>query len=139
MQLTWYDGGRKPPLPPEMEHGEWEEGGVLLVGDRGKIYRNRLIPEARMKSFRVPEPTLPRIPGEDHYRDWLNACRGGRAACSNFDLAGPLTETVLLGNIALKLRRAIAWDPRRLRVPRDPQADALLRGTYRAGWELQPG
>lgn len=130
VKLFWYDGGRKPPLPPEMEGGEWAEGGVLLVGDRGKIYRNRLIPESRMKDLRRPPPTLPRIANENHYQDWLTACRGGRPACSNFDIAGPLTETVLLGNIALRLRRKITWDPRRLRIPGLPEADALIRGTY---------
>ena len=134
LQLFWYDGGKKPPLPEEMKGGEWAEGGVLYVGDRGKIYRDRLIPEARMKDFQRPAPTLPRIPGENHYEDWLTACRGGRPASSNFDIAGPLTETVLLGNVALWLRRTIEWDAQRLRVAGLPEADALIRGAYRAGW-----
>jgi predicted dehydrogenase len=139
VKLFWYDGGKKPPLPPEMEGGEWAEIGVLLVGDRGKIYRNRLIPEARMKDLQLPPPTLPRIPNENHYQDWLSACRGGPPGCSNFDIAGPLTETVLLGNIALRLRRKITWDPRRLRVPGLPEADALIRGSHRPGWDVPVG
>jgi hypothetical protein len=87
-----------------------------------------------MKDLQRPTPTLPRVPNEDHYQDWLAACRGGPPACSNFDIAGPLTETVLLGNVALRLRCAITWDLRRLRVPGVPAADALLRGAYRTGW-----
>ncbi len=134
VRLFWYDGGRQPARPPELERGEWAEAGVLLVGDRGKLYRDRLIPESRMKDFQPPTPTLPRVPGENHYQDWLTACRGGRPACSNFDIAGPLTETVLLGNIALWLRREITWDAGRLRIPGLPEADALIRGTYRPGW-----
>ena len=138
LKLYWYDGGRKPPLPAEMARGEWDDNGVLFVGDTGKIYRNRLIPETRMKDLQRPTPTLPRVPNEDHYQDWLAACRGGPPACSNFDIAGPLTETVLLGNVALRLRRALTWDPRRLRVPGVPAADALLRGAYRTGWGPGP-
>ena len=139
LTLYWYDGGKKPPLPEEMARGEWDDNGVLFVGDRGKIYRNRLIPESLMKDVQRPAPTLPRIPNEDHYQDWLEACRGGRPASSNFDVAGPLTETVLLGNVALKLRRAITWDARRMRVPGVREADALIRGADRMGWEASAG
>ena len=139
LKMVWYDGGKKPPLPPEMERGEWEDNGLLYLGDAGKLYRNRLIPEARMKEFKRPAPTLPRIPDENHYQDWLTACRGGRPSCSNFDIAGPLTETILLGNIALRLRRKIRWDVRRCRIPGDAEANALLRKAYRPGWEAQAG
>lgn len=136
VRMFWYDGGKKPPLPPEMERRDWSENGTLYVGTKGKIYMGRLLPESRMKDFQRPDPTIPRVPNENHYQEWVNACKGGRPGCSNFDFAGPLTETVLLGNVALRLGRKIGWDPRRLRVPGCPEADAVIRREYRAGWDV---
>ena len=134
VKLFWYDGGKRPPLPPEMDRREWEDNGILYVGDKGKIYNGRLIPESRMKDFQRPAPTIPRIENEDHYADWLAACRGQRVACSNFDFAGPLTETVLLGNVALRTGRKLHWDAARLRVRGDDAAANLLQRAYRPGW-----
>ena len=139
LKMFWYDGGKKPAKPPEMGTREWDEGGTLYYGDKGKILGKRLLPDSLMRDYARPAPTIPRIPGEDHYRDWLIACKGGRPACSNFDFAGPLTETVLLGNVALRLGRKVAWDPKRLRVPGCPEADAIIRREYRKGWEVEAG
>jgi len=136
VKMFWYDGGKKPQLPPEMERREWDEGGTLYVGTKGKIYGSRLIPESRMKDFKRPDPTIPRVPGENHYQEWVNACKGGRPGCSNFDFAGPLTEMVLLGNVALRLGGKANWDPNRLRVPGRPGADTIIRRDYRKGWEI---
>jgi predicted dehydrogenase len=136
VKLFWYDGGKLPPKPAEMEDRTLADNGAFYIGDKGKIYAGRLLPESRMKEFTPPPATLPRIPDSDHYKDWLIACRGGRPACSSFDFAGPLTETVLLGNVALRLGRKIEWDARRLRVPGCPEADQHIRRPYRKGWEL---
>jgi len=136
VKLFWYDGGKKPAKPAELENREFGQGGALYIGDKGKIYEGRLLPESRMKEFTPPPATLPRIPDGDHYKDWLIACKGGRAACSNFDFAGPLTETVLLGNLALRLGRKIEWNARRLCVSGCSEADQHIRRTYRTGWEL---
>ncbi|MBM3858803.1 MAG: Gfo/Idh/MocA family oxidoreductase [Verrucomicrobia bacterium] len=136
VKLFWYDGGQCPPTPPEMEDRHFnKEHGALYIGDKGKIYAGRLLPESRMKEFTPPPATIPRIPGGDHYQDWLIACKGGRPACSSFDFAGPLTELVLLGNIALRLGRKIGWDARRLRVPHCSEAGQHIRRAYRKGWE----
>ena len=86
--------------------------------------------------FKPPAQTLPRIHDENHYQDWLIACRGGRPACSSFDFAGPLTETVLLGNLALRLGKKLSWDAKHLRIPGRPEADALIRREYRKGWDI---
>jgi hypothetical protein len=121
-----------------MERREWDDNGTLYVGDQGKIYKGRLLPESLMKDFHAPPQLLPRIENEDHYKNWIVACKGGPAACSNFDFAGPLTETVLLGNVALRLGGKIAWDPKRLRVPDCPGAEAIIRREYRSGWAVEP-
>jgi len=136
VKLFWYDGGKLPPKPPEMEDRKLADNGIIYIGEKGKIYAGRLLPESRMKEFTPPPPTIPRVPGGNHYEDWIIACKGGRPACSNFDFAGPLTETVLLGNIALRLGRKIYWDSRRLRAIGCPEADAHIRRAYRKGWEL---
>ena len=134
VKLFWYDGGKKPAKPAELGKRELGEGGSLYIGDKGKLYGGRLLPDSLMKDFKRPAATIPRIANDDHYQDWLIACRGGRPACSNFDFAGPLTETVLLGNIALRLGKKLAWDAKRLRVPGCREADPLIRRAYRKGW-----
>ena len=134
VKMFWYDGGKLPPLPPEMERRQWDNSGLLYVGDKGKIYNGRLLPESRMKDFQRPAPSIPRIENENHYADWLAACRGQRVACSNFDFAGPLTEIALLGNLTLRLGRKIEWDAKHLRARGCPEAAEHIRRAYRAGW-----
>lgn len=135
VKMFWYDGGKRPPIVPEMERREWDDNGTLYVGTKGKIYKGRLLPESLMKDFKRPDPTIARVPNENHYKEWVNACKGGQPGCSNFDFAGPLTETVLLGNVALRLGRKVTWDAKHLRVPDCPEAATQIRGEYRKGWE----
>lgn len=66
--------------------------------------------------------------------EWLNAIRGGPAPLSRFELAGPFTEIVLLGNLAVRLGKPLDWDPAGLRVPNAPEAAPLIRRAYRPGW-----
>lgn len=145
-KLTWYDGGLRPPRPDELEDGrEMGATGALLVGDRGKILAHErgysLIPESRAKEYGEPPKKLPRSPG--HYREWIEACKGGKPPGSNFDWAGPLAETVLLGNVALRLqlreeltRRKLLWDSPGMKVTNLAAANDFLRRTYREGWSL---
>jgi len=146
LKLVWYDGGLRPPRPPELEDGD-EMGamGMLLVGDRGKILgqgmRHRLLPEKLANEFGEPAEKIPRSPG--HYQEWAAACKGGAPAGSYFDWAGPLAEAVLLGNVALRLRlrqelvkHKLLWDPLNLRITNLPEANDFLRREYRAGWTL---
>jgi hypothetical protein len=69
-----------------------------------------------------------------HYEEWIRACKGGPKAYSNFDVAGPVTETVLLGNVAIRTGRRIEWDSKKLRVTNLPEANRLIRTEYRPGW-----
>ena len=87
-----------------------------------------------MESHRPPAPTLPRSKG--HLRDWLEACKGGKPASSNFEYAARLTEIVLLGNVALRVGRKIAWDGPNLEATNAPEAEQFIKGTYRSGWEI---
>lgn len=146
-KLTWYDGGLRPPRPEQLRDGDvMGDNGIMLVGKRGILLTDwttwRLFPEKLAREYgKEPPKRLPRSPG--HHQEWINACKSGPAAGSNFDWAGPMTETVLLGNVALRAqlrkkltRVALQWDSKKLGFSNLPEADAFLRREYRAGWAL---
>ena len=123
--LTWYDGGLKPPRPPELEPDDVMRD-IIYIGDKGKLMGERLIPESRMESYQKPPKTLPRSPG--HYQEWIAACRGGAPAGSNFlDHSGLVTEICLLGNIAVRAQKKLLWDGARMEFKNDKAANKLLR------------
>lgn len=148
--LTWYDGGLRPPRPRGLEDGQEvgkDQNGLLFIGDEGVLMTDvagrkpRLIPEARMKSYRLPKPTLPPSPG--HWKEWVNACKGGEPAGSNFDHAARLTETVLLGNVPLRpelreplSKQRLEWDTATGKFTNLPEANAFLSVPYREGYAL---
>jgi len=140
--LRWYDGGLKPPRPEELEDGrQLGDGGTLYVGEKGKILDGRIIPESKMARYQPPPKTLPRSPG--HYREWVNACKGGAPGGSNFNFAGPLTEVVLMGNLALRVelreqmaRHKLQWDAQKRQFTNVPEANEFLSRQYRQGWSL---
>jgi len=138
--VTWYDGANKPPRPKELKEERKLPGqGGLYYGDKGTLLaphggNPRLIPESRMKDFKMPEPFLGR--GTNHYREWVKACKGGPKPLANFDYAGPLTETILLGNIAARAGEKLQWDGANLKVTNMSEANRFLRREYRQGWTL---
>jgi len=140
--VTWYDGGLKPPRPDEMDEGEqMGTNGVLFIGDKGKMLEHRLISESRRQEYGKPPQVLPRSPG--HFEEWIEACKGGKLAGSNFDWAGPLAEVVLLGNVALRVelremltRTKLLWDGPNMKITNIPEANEFLRREYRDGWNL---
>jgi predicted dehydrogenase len=142
MNLVWYDGGLRPPRPADLPDGElMGDNGRLIIGDEGFILGNRIYPESRRRDVgEVPESIWRSV---GHYQEWIDACRGGRPAGSNFDWAGPLAEVVLLGNVALRveLRQILTttklmWDPANLTISNVDEANPFLRRTYRSGWSL---
>jgi len=143
VKMIWYDGGKLPPRPPELEEGrKLEDNGILFVGDKGKILCGgwsgppRLIPESKMKEYKRPAPTLPRSPG--HHKEWIEACKAGRPemAMAGFWYSGPFTEALLVGNLAVRLGRRVEWDARTMRSPNCPEADNYVTKFYRAGWDI---
>ena len=141
--LTWYDGGKQPELPPEMEGEAWEDNGTLFVGDKGKIVcgglseNPRLLPRSRMAGYQFPAPTIPRVPGNDPYQDFIRACKGGPPASSNFNVSGPFTEMVLLGNVAIRVfGKKLEWNAAAMTVANAPGAAAFIQAQYREGWEI---
>jgi len=141
VKLIWWDGGLKPPRPPELEPGRPmgdRSGGVIFNGDSGKIMCSCyardacLIPQSWMDSYDHPAPSLPRSIG--HREEWLEAVRGGQQAMSNFGYAGPLTEVILLGCVAIRMNDRLEWDGDSMTVTNLPEANAHIRRTYREGW-----
>ena len=144
LKLHWYDGGLLPERPEELEADRPldAEDGIIFVGDKGKILVRgwggespRLIPESRHQAFKFPAKTLTRSIG--HHNEWVQACKQGTPTASHFGFAGPLTEAVLLGSIAIRLGgEKLLWDPVNLKVTNSPEATALLHYPYREGWSL---
>jgi predicted dehydrogenase len=143
VKLTWYDGLRAP-RPEELEDGRrmgHVEGGALFKGSKGKIIAGvygegaRLIPENRMKEYKQPPKTIPRVKGS-HEMDWVRACKSGQPAGADFEYSGPLTEVCLLGNVARRIDARIEWDPVNMKVTNLPEADKYVRTQYREGWSL---
>lgn len=144
LKVHWYDGGLLPTRPDELEDGRPldAEDGILFVGDKGKMLVDgwggetpRLIPSARHREFQPPPKTLPRSIG--HHAEWIQACKKGTPTASSFDFAGPLTEAVLLGSIAIRMQgEALRWDSVNMKIPNLPDAEALLHYEYRRGWSL---
>jgi len=142
--VRWFDGDNRPPRPAELEEGrKLPDQGGLYYGDKGTLLlphgsRPELIPYAKMREFKPPEPFLPREKEGDrgHYLEWIRACKGGPKPLSNFDYAGPLTEAILLGNIAAKAGRKIMWDSAALKVTNMSEMNQHLSRKYRQGWTL---
>jgi predicted dehydrogenase len=149
VSVTWWDGGLMPPRPAGLEPGRRmgnEDGGILLIGEKGTIMAGcygespRLVPESAMKKYKKrPRRTLERIPeGPDgHEQDWIRACKGGKPASSNFEYSGPLSEMVLMGNLAVRFPdRELLWNGAAMEVTNDKDANAYVRRQYRGGWHL---
>lgn len=147
LRFTWYDGGLKPPRPPELEEGRPlrgepdEDEGLLFVGDTGKILcgfngkNPKLIPQSKMDAYRQPPKTLPRSPGNE--REWLNACKGSKEKPGgNFEFENLVTETLLLGNVATLTGEKLTWDRATMKVNNSDLAQKYIHPERRKGWEL---
>ena len=138
------DCARRAP-PNSTKTNKWARW-VLLIGDKGKMLTNmgrgagRLLPKELQDAVTALDPIIPRSQG--HYKEWADACKGGKPAGSNFDFAGPLAEVVLLGNVALRpqlreqlVKHKLLWDPEKLEITNLPDANKFLRREYRKGWK----
>ncbi|MFQ6130765.1 MAG: Gfo/Idh/MocA family protein [Armatimonadota bacterium] len=135
VRVVWYDGGLKPPRPRELPADRPLPGeGVIYIGDEGTMLGTQILSERRAKQFADTPKTLPRRAGV--WGEWFEACGGGEAASCLFDWAGPLTELVLLGNIAIRTGKRLEWDGENMRFTNDEDANKYLKEQYREGWAL---
>jgi predicted dehydrogenase len=151
VKFVWYEGhrdGKKNLPPPELLHGETPPGsGSLLVGAKGVLYspndygaRYLLLPKKAFAGFKPPQPTLPRNGRGDlgMKEEWVRAIMENKPeiAYSHFDFAGLLTETILLGNVAMRAGKKLEWDGENMKFPNAPDAEKFLHFEYRKGWTL---
>jgi predicted dehydrogenase len=156
LDISWYDGGIKPPVPEELvaENQELPEEGMMFVGDRGKIlggFRSenpRLIPEARMRAYRaahdLPEPAPRQNEGGRQGGDpsarnaaWIRAFKGGPPSYGDFTLAGPISDAMNLAAVSLRLGgRRLLWDAAAAKITNIAEANRFLTRDYRPGWEM---
>ncbi len=142
VRITWYDGGTKPPRPVEMEDGRrMPNSGILYMGTKGVMVGNgtsrvpRLLPESKMKAYKLPPETLKRRSGI--YGEWFEAVRGGDKPSEHWpDCAVPLTEIVLLGCIAVRTGGYLKWDGPNMRFTNSNAANKLVKPDYQNGWKL---
>lgn len=125
----------------EAQPGILASNGAVFVGTKGimaTVERGEgvhLLPAERWASYELPPQLLTRSPG--HMTDWVRACKGGEPGCSNFSIAAPYTEWVLLGVIALRVPGKLQWDNKNLRFTNNEEANKYVKPAFREGWELK--
>jgi predicted dehydrogenase len=144
VKIFWHDGLTERPEFPGVAHeellGDSDVNGSLFIGDKGMITtgcygeRTRLVPAEKMKDYVMPPPFLTRSPG--HYRDWIRAAKGGEPACSNFSVAGPFVQWMLLGVIAMKYEGKLEWDAEKGRFTNNDEANQWLKPKFHKGWKF---
>lgn len=136
LAMKWYDGGKRPDAAL-FEGEEPKNSGALIIGDQGKLYSWGDYGE-NWKLLGVDEPSdieFPKSPG--HFDEWVRAIKGGEKAMSNFpDYAGPLTETILLGNLAVWSGKKVEWDAKNLTATNLPELASFVKPEYRDGYVL---
>lgn len=162
MQMTWSDGGIKP-FHPDLLPADvpLAPNGVLMIGEKGVITCDAYGEDAKL--YLRNEPVIESIktrvnePEFGHQRQWVDACKAGfnspehKSLTSSFDYSGPLTETVLMGNIAIRSyllrtgsgrnmkyigRKKLLWDGEAMKIKNLEAANQFVGRAYRKGWEL---
>jgi predicted dehydrogenase len=143
VKVLWYDGGKMPPRPPELDEGiKLSDNGIYFIGEKGVILCGGwsgmpgLFPRALRQNFQHPPKTIPRSPG--HRIEWVQACKARKPEDSKagFAYSGPYTEALLVGNLAVRLQKRIDWDAAAMKAKNAPEADKLIRKTHRAGFGI---
>ncbi len=146
VELNWFDGGMMPPRPEELEPGRRMgdgDGGVLYYGTKGKIMCGcygsspRIIPETKMREYKQPKKTIKRSPGI--HQEWVESIKNNVQATSNFEYASKLVETMMLGNIAIRMApkyTVLDWDGEKGEFTNVPEANEYLIREYNDGWTI---
>jgi predicted dehydrogenase len=137
--LTWYEAGAQPARELFQAPEDWKgsQNGVLFIGEQGNLFVGfpempELFPVAKFKDHKWPN-----FEDRSHYEEWTSAiANGGETSCP-FSYSGPLTETVLLGNVAFRTGKTIEWDSANLKAKGLPAADEFIRSEYRKGWKIE--
>ncbi|MEZ6118704.1 MAG: Gfo/Idh/MocA family oxidoreductase [Pirellulaceae bacterium] len=139
--LTWYDGGKKPD-ESLIQGKEMVTSGALIIGENGTLYSKGDYADDYELLGGLEEPKVEFEKSPGHFEEWVRAIKTGQPATSNFpDYAGPLTETILLGNLAVwdaadGESRKIEWDAKNLKVKNTDELDNIVKKEFRAGYSL---
>ncbi|HYG34776.1 MAG TPA: Gfo/Idh/MocA family oxidoreductase [Clostridia bacterium] len=143
LKMVWYDGGKLPARTADMDEDfDMPDNGILFLGDKGTMLCGgwsgspRLLPLSRHNSLKAPPKTIPRSIG--HRAEWIKACKDKRPqdAKAGFEYSGPFTEALLVGNLAVRLKKRIEWDSAAMKAKNAPEAEALIRKQYRKGFGI---
>jgi predicted dehydrogenase len=166
VEMIWYDGGIKPKRPEELLADEPMaelDGGIIFEGTKGKLMaglfgRNpTLLPTKRMKETTLPASKYPFVENgpDGHQQQWVKACKKGYGTytSSAFEMSGPLTETVLMGNLAIRSynhsetnargnkvypgRKKLLWDGPNMKITNFEPANQFVKRNYRGNWKLE--
>ncbi|MCA9248147.1 MAG: Gfo/Idh/MocA family oxidoreductase [Planctomycetales bacterium] len=134
--LHWYHTGSGPAILAEKNLPR--KGNTLFIGSEGMLLcgfgEHMLYPEEKNEEYKSLDSTIPKSPG--FHKEWIAACKGGDPATCHFDYSGPLTETVLLGNVSYRVGEKLVWDAEAAKVTNTSAANELIRPVYRKGWEI---
>jgi len=138
--VTWYDGNQRPPpeICAQLGGRELPDQGSILLGTGGLLIIPHvdmpiLLPDDKFKGFKVPA-----VEGADHWHQFVNAVRGEGKTSANFEFAGPLTESVLLGGVATRYpQTTLEWNVEKLKFTNLKDANRYVRRNYRDGWETK--
>jgi predicted dehydrogenase len=140
VKLYWYDGGQLPN--PEIMDKTMPEAGCLVIGEKGKLFSQGDYGED-MELIGVEAPSdIKFVESPGHFEEWVRAIKGGEPAMSNFpDYSGPLTEMVLLGNLAVWVAATgkgerIEWDAPNMKCTNISGLESLIKPSYRVGYTL---
>jgi len=138
VEVVWYHGRDTPQPVLDLGGPQWA-AGVLFVGEHGMLaadYNKRvLLPEEKYVGFKAPEKTIPDAIG-NHRMEWVESCKGNGKTLCHFDYAAPLTETILLGNLAFRVGQKIEWDAVKMNASNTTNAAQYVQRAYRKGWTL---
>ncbi len=165
IKLHWMDGGIQPERPEELGADEafGDNGnGILFIGTKGKMMADtynsnaRLLPLSRNDEVNVKQ-TLERVPNgmNGHYQQWVDACIAGygkKTLSSPFEKAVPLTEALLIANLAIRAHdvktevngktdfpgrnKKLLWDTKNMKVTNFDDVNQFVKREYRNGWTL---
>lgn len=136
IKVTWYDGGKRPDASL-LDGQQPARSGALVIGSQGKLYSAGDYGSSYklLGDIKEPEVEFTRSPG--HFTEFAQAIQGGPEAVSNFpDYAGPLTETILLGNLAVWAGKRVEWDAKSLQATNAPEVAKVVKPDFREGWSL---
>jgi predicted dehydrogenase len=140
LTLFWYDGDQRPPdeIKSLIGKRQLSDQGSIFIGDQGVLYAPYIDPPVLLPADKFKDVKLPNPGGNDHYLQFIEACRGNGKTSAPFDYSGPLTESVLLGCLATRFPgMTLEWDPAELKVTNVSEANAFVRRRYRKGWEVE--